>query len=158
MKHQKKRVSLTKSLQFVYWNCLLDYLENQNCMMTHEAPYENPSLRFSNGWPQSHLAAWFNSQTNEIRVGYENLSKGAKKDYERLFEQKDNIEKKLGFPLEWDEVEGSPLKWDIKEGKQKIIILYAKQAYLFEPKKWSEYYRWMHVRLVKLDAVFKEFM
>jgi len=70
----------------------------------------------------------------------------AKQHFAKLCAQKQDIEAKLGFELDWQE---------LPDAKAVRIASWYPNASIEDEQRWHEYIDWLTQRLVKMDAVLR---
>ena len=70
----------------------------------------------------------------------------SKKMYEALLTQKSNIEEKLGFELDWQE---------LPDAHACRIATWRSDSPLEDEAQWPQYLDWFVERIVKMNAVFR---
>ncbi len=70
----------------------------------------------------------------------------AKKHFANLLEQKTDIEAKLGFELDWQE---------LPDARACRIAIRCPNVAIDDESRWAEYFNWFTQRVVKLDAVLR---
>jgi hypothetical protein len=135
-----------KQLQQRFWMALSEYL-------TREAPKIRPQKpRFqhwlNNSIGRSGFGLNITANTRDERLGVELWIPGAeaKKHFANLLAQKKDIEAKLGFELDWQELPNS---------KACRIATWYLRASIEDENRWEEYLDWLTQRLVRMDQVLR---
>jgi hypothetical protein len=138
--------SPTKQLQQKFWMALIEYL-------TAKAPQIRPQKPRPQHWLNNSIGrAGFGlniiANTRDERIGVELWIPGAeaKKHFANLLAQKQDIEGRLGFELDWQE---------LPDAKACRIATWYLHASIEEENRWDEYLDWLMQRLVKMDQVLR---
>ena len=138
--------SPTKALQQKFWIALIDKLSSK-------APQLRPQKArmqhwLSNSIGRSGFGLHTTANTKDRRIGVELWIPGtdAKKHFANLQKFKNEIEAKLGFPLEWQE---------LPDALGSRVISYYSDAPLEDESRWTEYMDWITDRLVKMNQVLR---
>jgi hypothetical protein len=138
--------SPTKQLQQKFWMALVDRL-------TKEAPHIRPQKPRPQHWLNNSIgragfALNITANTRDERIGVELYmsDSDAKKHFAALCPQKVEIEDKLGFELDWQE---------LPESTACRIASWYPGASLEDEGRWQEYLDWLTQRLVKMDQVLR---
>ena len=138
--------SPTKQLQLRFWMALVPYLR------TH-APQIRPMAPRPRHWLNTTIGrAGFGlnmtaSIKNVKRLGIELYlsSQNAKHYFGLLYQQKDSIEKQLGFALDWQE---------LPDSSASRIAYWLPDASIEDETRWPEYQKWFAHYIVKMQRVF----
>ena len=143
---KKETFSETKLLQQKFWQSLKDFGENSSdCSLRFQSPRPQHWYNFGVGRTDTKLVASVNSQTNKIIVGFESFGDTGTDYYNKLHDDRENIERELGFEPEW-----LPL-----EDKKVSAIWYRRDGNFKDESRWDEYHQWIIEHLEKMDAVFR---
>ena len=92
-----------------------------------------------------HLSAVMNSSKNWIRAEFYVYGENAKERFKILKPQKDEIERELGYSLEWEEL---PTKQPSR------IAYYLRDVDLWDEADWPRQHKWLAENLNKMLRVF----
>jgi hypothetical protein len=136
----------TKQLQLKFWIALVDQLAKN-------APNIHPQKPRAQHWLNNSIGrAGFQlniiANTRDERLGVELWMPGvqAKKRYANLTQHKKDIEDKLGYALDWQE---------LPDAKGCRVASWYLDASIEDESRWDEYLDWLTKRLVKMDAVLR---
>lgn len=87
-----------------------------------------------------------NSREERMRVELWITGSDAKTHFAKLSEQKAQIEEKLGFELDWQE---------LPDSQACRLACWYHQASIANEAQWSEYIAWLSKRLGKMDQVLR---
>lgn len=135
----------TKAQQLRFWQTLhTEMLESSG--LRPQKPYPQHWMNFSIGRSGFMLGALLN--TKEERIGVELYigADDAKPFFHLLKQERETIEKQLGFSLQWLEL---PHRAACR------IVLFLENAPPNNEPRWSEYQRWMIDHLEAFDSVFR---
>jgi len=138
--------SPTKQLQQKFWIALIEKLAK-------DAPQIRPQKARAQHWLNNSIGrSGFGlnptANTRDERLGVELWMPGAdaKKHFEELRTQKAEIEAKLGFELDWQE---------LPDAKACRIATWYPNASIEDQTRWGEYLQWLTQRMVKMDLVLR---
>ena len=121
--------------------------------LTTRAPHirpQNPRPQhwLNNSIGRSGFGLNITANTRDERLGVELWIPGleAKKHFANLSDQKKEIESKLGFELDWQE---------LPEAQACRIATWYPNASIENESRWDEYLEWLTQRLVKMDQVLR---
>jgi hypothetical protein len=136
----------TKQLQQKFWIALVERLAKSAPHLRPHRPRPQHTLSHSIGRANFGLISTAN--TREERLGAELwiTDAEAKKHFTNLLAQKQAIEDKLGFVLDWQ---------DLPDAKACRIASWYPDASIEDESRWDEYLDWLTQRLVKMDAVLR---
>ena len=138
--------SPTKQLQQKFWMALIEYLNAKAPQIRPQKP--RPQHWLNNSIGRAGFALNITANTRDERLGVELWSPGAeaKKHFANLSAQKADIEGKLGFDLDWQE---------LPDAKACRIATWYPKASIEDENRWEEYLDWLTERLVKMDKVLR---
>lgn len=148
-------LSQHKQLQLRYWTAFKEFMELKKSFVRCQKPFPESWTNHAIGRSGVHLASiasiW-NSETNnknpEIRVELYINGRNAKQEFAALKNQKDSIEKALGFQLVWHNLENNA-----------ICKLYIRRnADFLNEQLWPEQFEWFRQRLEIMHKVFSPIM
>lgn len=135
-----------KQLQQQFWTALVERLSRVAPQIRPQAP--RPRHWLNNSIGRSGFALIPTTNSREERLGVELYMKGpdAKKHFAELSSQKQSIEQKLGFTLDWQE---------LPEAEACRIASWLPDAPIDDEERWEEYLVWLSERLAKMDQVLR---
>ena len=138
--------SPTKQLQQKFWMALIEYLNAKAPQIRPQKP--RPQHWLNNSIGRAGFALNITANTRDERLGVELWIPGAeaKKHFANLSAQKADIEGKLGFDLDWQE---------LPDAKACRIATWYAKASIEDENRWEEYLDWLTQRLVKMDQVLR---
>lgn len=138
--------SPTKQLQQKFWMALIEHLAAKAPHIRPQKPRPQHWLNIAIGRAGFGLNPTAN--TRDQRLGVELWIPGAqaKQHFANLLAQKQEIESKLGFELDWQE---------LPDAKAVRIASWYPNAPIEDEQRWPEYIDWLTQRLVKMDAVLR---
>ena len=136
----------TKQLQQKFWLALVEHLAAKAPQIRPQKPRPQHWLNKSLG--RSGFALNITANTRDERLGIELWIPGpqAKQHFANLSAQKQEIEAKLGFVLDWQE---------LPDAKAVRIASWYPDASIEDEQRWHEYIDWLTQRLVTMDAVLR---
>lgn len=139
-------VSPTKVLQQKFWMALIDKLASDAPKIRPQKP--RPQHWLNNSIGRSGFGLNITANTRDERIGVELWIPGAeaKRHFANLLEKKGEIETKLGFELDWQE---------LPDAKACRIASWYPHASIEEEGRWNEYMEWITRRLLKMDEVLR---
>jgi len=138
--------SPTKQLQLKFWTALIERLAKNAPQIRPHKP--RPQHWLNNSIGRSGFGLNITANTRDERLGVELWMPGeeAKARYAQLLEQRQKIEKQLGFDLDWQE---------LPDAKACRIATWYSEASIEEEYRWDEYLQWLVERLVVMDRVLR---
>lgn len=138
--------SPTKQLQQKFWMALIEYLNAKAPQIRPQNP--RPQHWLNNSIGRAGFGLNITANTRDERLGVELWIHGAeaKKHFANLWAHKKDIEDKLGFELDWQE---------LPDAKACRIASWYPHASIEEESRWEEYMEWLTQRLVKMDQVLR---
>jgi hypothetical protein len=138
--------SPTKVLQQKFWMALIDKLASDAPKIRPQKP--RPQHWLNNSIGRSGFGLNITANTRDERIGVELWIPGAeaKRHFANLLEKKGEIETKLGFELDWQE---------LPDAKACRIASWYPHASIEEEGRWNEYMEWITRRLLKMDEVLR---
>lgn len=136
----------TKQLQQKFWMALIEKLAVAAPKIRPQKP--RPQHWLNNSIGRSGFGLNITANTRDERLGVELWMPGAdaKQHFANLSAHKKEIEDKLGFELDWQELP------DAKACR--VATLYP-NASIEDESRWDEYLDWLTQRLVKMDQVLR---
>lgn len=144
-----------RQLQHRYWTAYKQYLERQGSPIRCQRPgpqhwFNHPIGR--SGVHLSSVVSLWNSITGakgpEIRAQLYLNGRNAKREFDALQADKENIEKTLGFPLTWHN----------PDGKAMCKIYTRMDADFLDETQWPQQFEWLRQRLEKMQGLFTPVM
>ena len=144
--HAALSASPAKQLQQKFWIALTNRLTKSSSHIRPQKP--RPQHWLTNSIGRSGFALTIIANTRDERLGVELWIPGveAKKHFANLLAKKTEIEGKLGFELDWQE---------LPDAKACRIASWYPQASIEDESRWDEYLDWLTQRLVKMDEVLR---
>lgn len=136
----------TKQLQQKFWLALIEKLSVNAPQIRPQKPRPKHWLNNSIGRSGFGLIPTINTRDERLGVELGISTQEAKQHFANLLAQKENIESKLGFELDWQE---------LPESRACRIASWYPDAPIEDESRWSEYIDWMIQRLVKMDEVLR---
>ena len=138
--------SPTKQLQLKFWIALVERLAKNAPNIRPQTPRAQHWLNNSIG--RSGFGLNITANTRDERLGVELWMPGAeaKQRFSKIREQKEAIEKQLGFVLDWQE---------LPDAQACRIASYYPDASIEDEQRWDEYLNWIEKRLVVMDQVLR---
>lgn len=138
--------SPTKQLQLRFWAALIEALSKSAPQIRPQKP--RPQHWLNNSIGRSGFGLNITANTRDERLGVELWLPGAdaKQHFANLTAYKPEIEKKLGFELDWQE---------LPDAKACRIATWYPNASIEDEGRWDEYLGWLTQRLVKMDEVLR---
>jgi hypothetical protein len=138
--------SPTKQLQQKFWMALIERLAKSAPQIRPQKP--RPQHWLNNSIGRSGFGLNITANTREERLGVELWIPGmeAKKHFANLSAQKSEIQSKLGFQLDWQE---------LPDAIACRIAAWYPQASIEDENRWDEYLDWLTQRLVRMDQVLR---
>jgi len=134
----------TRVLQKEFWTELVDYFTENNSFLKLRSPRPQHWFNLAIGRSKFSLTLTVNTKTNQL--GSEVYIRGmdAKKWFNQLYENKDEIENELGFQLNWQEL---PEKQDSR-------IRYFTDGDIRDKESWNKCFDWMKGKSETIHKVF----
>ncbi len=138
--------SPTKQLQQKFWVSLVERLAKNAPHIRPQKP--RPKHWLNNSIGRSGFGLNITANTRDDRLGVELWIMGtaAKQHFANLIAQKKEIEDKLGFELDWQ---------DLPDAMACRIASWYPQASIENENRWDEYLDWLTQRLIKMDQVLR---
>ncbi len=136
-----------KETYFKYWEGLSQYLEKNSNILRPQKPYPRQWSSFSIGRSGFSLATIGNIRDSYIAVELALIDDNAKSYFHLLTEEKEAIEKELGFKLDWEEM---PNK------KMSRLRVVKTECNLMNRDNWQEHFAWFKDKLEIFNKVFRQ--
>jgi len=136
----------TKQLQQKFWTKLIEHLAAKLPRIRPQKP--RPQHWLNNSIGRAGFGLNLTANTRDQRLGIELWIPGAeaKQHFANLLAQKAEIESRLGFDLDWQELPGA---------KAVRIATWYPNASIEDEQRWPEYIDWLTLRLDKMDNVLR---
>ena len=136
----------TKQLQQKFWMALIKHLSAKAPQIRPQKP--RPQHWLNNSIGRTGFGLNLTANTRDQRLGIELWIPGAqaKQHFANLLAQKQDIETKLNFELDWQE---------LPDAKAVRIASWYPDASIEDEHRWHEYIDWLTQRLVKMDTVLR---
>ncbi len=135
----------TKQLQFEYWTALRELIQERGGRVEPTKPLPQHWQSFALGRSSFHLSAIANMRDQQIAVKLVLTGDNAKAHFHLLAEQKADIEKQLGEPLDWSEQ---------SERKACYLSLRRHNCDPSDRSSWPEQHDWLYRNLNRFHEVF----
>ena len=135
-----------KQLQLKFWTALIDKLSKTTPHIKPQNPRPQHWLNNSIGRSGFGLNVTANTRDECIGVELWMIGSEAKSRYAALYAQREEIESKLKFELDWQE---------LPEKAACRIASWYNDAPLEDETRWDEYHEWIAQRLDKMDKVLR---
>lgn len=138
--------SAIKQLQQKFWTALVERIVVKAPQIRPQKP--RPQHWLNNSIGRSGFALNMVTNSRNDRLGVELWMPGAaaKRHFANLIAQKQDIEDKLGFELDWQE---------LPDATACRIASWYPQAPIDDESRWDEYVDWLTQRVVKMDQVLR---
>ncbi|MCX8004200.1 MAG: DUF4268 domain-containing protein [Burkholderiaceae bacterium] len=138
--------SPTKRKQLEFWTAFSDFLKQRAPHIKTQTP--SPKLWFETYLGRANFKLNPTINTRNDRLGVELFITGtqAKQHFAKLYNLKDEIESKLGFTLDWQ---------DLPDAKSTRIATWHPQAPIDQRERWQEYMEWLAQRLIAMHDTLK---
>jgi len=138
--------SPTKQLQLKFWTALIERLGKTAPQIRPQKP--RPQHWLNNSIGRSGFGLAVTANTKNSRLGVELFLPGeeAKARFAKLLEQRKDIERQLGFELDWQE---------LPDAKACRIATWLPDASIEDEARWDDYLAWLEQRLVIMDKVLR---
>ena len=148
-------VSEHKQFQLRFWTAFKEYMESKGSFVRCQKPlpqhWTNQAIGRSGVHLTSIVSIWSSetgNKTPEIRAELYLDGPNAKQEFEALKNQKDVIEKAVGFPLVWHN----------PENKAMAKIYTRQDADFLNEQLWQQHFEWLRKRLETMHKVFSPIM
>ena len=129
-----------------YWSKLRDYMVDKDTLIKWQKPGHSNDQNFSIGRANFGLTTRQNSRDNSIVIMLFMLGVDAKKHFDLLKEQQQEIEGELGISLEWEK---------LPEGKQSLVLFSKRDTDPANEGDWQNQHEWLASNLEKFYEVFR---
>lgn len=136
------KVTNTTARQLEFWEQFKEYAQNHNTTLKLQKVYPQSYMNISIGNKYSYISLNFNSFDEAIRT--EIYIPDNKEVFHFLEQQKNEIEKELGYKVEWMELQGK------KASRIKVEL----PGLVDNTEEWEKYFAWMQKNAEKFQRVF----
>ena len=138
--------SPTKQIQLKFWSALIEKLSSEAPNIRPQKP--RPQHWLNNAIGRAGFGLNITTNTRDERIGVEIWMPGprAKRHFANLLTLKKEIEDKLDFELDWQ---------DLPEAQACRIASWYPNAVLEDESRWQEYLDWIVNKLVIMDRVLR---
>lgn len=145
-KTARGELSETRLMQVEYWRAFRDHVVAAGGpVRVTDCDRPRNSAEFAVGKSNFRVCAVMLRKTKQVRAELYILGQPAKRYFEDLQAQSEQIQSELGYPLEWE---------DMPEGKDCRIAVYLDDADPENREDWDRQHRWLAERLNDLHRVF----
>jgi hypothetical protein len=139
-------LSPTRAMQAEYWKALNAKLDTVGGPVSGDRTEQPQSwMHYKTGRSRIKVGGATNSVKNNIRAEIYLGGNAAKSNFKRLEEQKEDIQRELGYPLEWEL---------LPEGKQSRIAVYLNDTNPTDNADWPRQHEWLAKKINELHKVF----
>lgn len=142
----EKLLSPTRQRQLAFWKRLVASVAAQSDVVRPQKPAPQHWLNISIGRAGFGIIPTVNQRIGRIGVEVMVAGQTPKEYFKRLLAEKDDIERQLGFALDWME---------LPDAHQCRIVSWRNDSPLQEEAHWEEYVTWMADRILRIDKVFR---
>ncbi len=135
----------TKLQQLEFWNKFKSYVRENDTRIRLQTPRPQHWYDVSMGSAESHIALTINSRENLI--GCEVYINRNKELFNFLRDRKDEIEKRIGLPIEW-----------VDAAVASRIKIKKEVSELFNQGESKSYFNWLYEKTVLFQKVFGEYI
>ncbi len=140
-----QELSGTTQLQLEYWQEFQRRVSETSRVIKARKALPQHWSDFALGHSEFYLQAAMKSRENQISVALGLVGPNKAQHYRQLFLQKDEIERAVGFSLNWYELPGK---------KSSYISLYRQESPLKDRQTWPAQHEWL---LLKLESFHRTF-
>lgn len=141
-----EELSEVRRAQLEYWDALYKVLENCGAPFnTNRTARPQSWTTFPIGRSKFHLAAVMQRQEQRVRTELYIRGSEAKAHFNLLLRQKEEVERELGYPLDWEEL---PQRQDAR------VAVYLNDVDPENREDWGRQHQWLAERLVEFHRVF----
>lgn len=138
--------SPTKQLQVRFWTALIQSRAHNAPQLKPQKPQPQNWLNNSIGRSGFQLNVLVNTRSARISVELWMSDENAKTYFAQLLATREDIERRLGFELDWQELPRS---------RSCRIASHYPNACIEDETRWEEYFQWIGQRLVTMDTVLR---
>ena len=136
----------TKLQQQQFWGVLAGVMTGRETLLRPQKPLPQHWTNFAIGRAGFALVPFVNSRDDRIGIDLIIGTTDAKSQFQALLDQRESIESRLGFPLDWQEM---PNRIQSKVGCSRGA------SPLDDLARWEEYTEWIAERLIRMDDVLR---
>ncbi len=141
--HKRGTLTEGQQAQVEYWTSFGQYLEEQGARFRAPKPY--PANWMAWGLGRSGIGMLAIVKKDELLVGIDIDNKRDSTWYHKLYEQRDEIERELGFSIDWLEKPGA------RYSQCRVQSTFG----ISNKKKWPAAHKWMLEKMDALDRVLR---
>ena len=138
-------ISNTQQLQLEFWNEFREFGKEKNARLKFRKPFPQHWYDMSYGVPGSNITLTMNIQNKTVSC--EIYIHDSKQLFHHYESQREQIEKDLGYPLQWMEL---PTK---KASRIRVF----REIDVKEHKNWNAAYEWMLEQAQKFNVIFYKY-
>lgn len=127
----KSELSDRKMMQLEFWTQFKEFTNNRKSILKTRKPYPQHWYDISTGNSKSHLSLIVDADNDQIRCEY--YIPDSMELYYALVEQKEIIQQKLEYELEWMEL----------EGKKASRIRAINEIHIIDQENWNQGFQWL---------------
>lgn len=136
----------TKQRQLKFWTDFVAYLDGKKSPIKPQAPRAQHWLNISLGRAGFALVPTVNTREQRLGVELYISHQNSKEYFQQLSKKRDEIEKRLGFPMDWQE---------LPDSHACRIAVYRPDSSLENEDQWPTYLEWLAQQVSRLAQVFK---
>lgn len=141
-------LSPVRAMQLEYWTAFDDALRNACGRVPGGLKAQAQSwMSYGIGRPGLSLAACMSRPKRHVRAEVYMSGRKAKAFFNRLHEQRDGVERQLGYGLEWEE---------LPAGLDSRIAIYLRDVNPEDRADWPRQHEWLATKLDELHGAFAE--
>ena len=141
-----RTLSDTKLLQKEFWGSLKEHMEDNGTFLSLRKPGPRHWYSFSIGKAGFDIGLTVNTVSKKLGCEIYIRGENAKKAYQLLLKQKEEIEAEIQDNLDWQE---------LPDGQDSRIVLYS-DGDIRESDNWGEYFRWFKEYAEKFHKAFSK--
>ncbi len=130
-----------------FWTALNEYLEGKKSDIHPQKPSSDHWNDISIGTSKAHIC--LNALAKNCKINCEIYIPDNKDFYYMLESHKEEIEKEIGEPLSWRELQSR---------KASRITIYMNDFDLYDTSKWPEYFEWYEDKAKKFKKTFSKYI
>lgn len=143
---ESKPLSPTRQRQLAFWKRLVACVVAQSEAVRPQKPAPQHWLNISIGRAGFAIVPSVNQRIGRLGVEIMVAGQTPKEHFRALLAQRDEIERRLGFALEWME---------LPDARQCRIVVWRNDSPLQDEDRWEDYVKWMAEAILRMDAVFR---
>ncbi len=143
---ESRELTETKLTQLEFWTQLTRYAKDNNTSLRiGRKPRAQHWYNISFGTSEAHLSLTVNTKQNEMAVSV--YIPKSPELYEQFYSKKEEIDSNLGFPLDWQEL----------DGRLASRITIGNQANLSDQENWNHLFKWLLDKAEKMANEFSKY-